>query len=70
MVSIIRTYKLLISDVWGTIPFFPMIFIILSFLVDAHTKYIWFHSIVVKFDVLTVFYQSQVLVDRQFSNII
>jgi len=35
--------------------------------VDAHTKYIWFFSLVAKFDVFTIFHQFQTQVERQFS---
>ena len=34
---------------------------------DAHTKFIWFYPIVVKFDVFNLFHQFEVLVKRQFS---
>ena len=35
--------------------------------VDAHTKFIWFYSMVAKFDVFHIFHQFQALVERQFS---
>jgi hypothetical protein len=35
--------------------------------IDAHTKYIWYFSLVAKSDLFSIFQRFQVLVERQFS---
>jgi len=44
-----------------------MVFVIFVIFMDAHTNFIWFYPLVLKFDVFNVFHQFQVFVERQFS---
>jgi histone deacetylase 1/2 len=59
---------LIFSDVWGPAPMFSSDgFRYFVIFIDAHTKYIWYFSLVVKSDVFSIFQCFQVLVERQFS---
>jgi histone deacetylase 1/2 len=60
--------ELIFSDVWGPAPMFSSDgFHYFVIFIDAHTKHIWYYSLVAKSDVFSTFQRFQTLVERQSS---